>query len=860
MAKGIGATEQSPGAREPPTRFDPARHFEALVTSSEDAILSKSLAGIITSWNPAATRLYRYSSEEAIGRHISMLIPRERSGEEETILRRVISGERVEHLETERVRKDGVVVSVSLSVSPVLGHDGGIVGAAIIARDISDRRRREEYAARLRQVTTALSGSLASEQVVEVVMQQAVPTVRADASAVALVTEDGTELELVASTGYTTEALDPWHRMAIDLPLPLTDAVRMKEAIWSRSAESLVRDYPALAGTQIRFPALAAVPLVAEGRAIGAISLSYRENHEFTPEERDFVMSVAHEAAQALARGQLYDRERRARREAETAQELLNFLARASDLLAGSLDPPTTLRRVAELAVPRVADWCAVDLLEAGRIENVAVAHVDPAKVDLALEFRRRYPPAIDEVTGLPNVLRTGRSELYPDIDDQMLVEASRDPEHLEMVRALSLRSVMIVPLRARDRTAGAITFVSAESGRTFDTSDLAFAEDLARRAALAIDNARLYRHEQDVAGALQKSLLPERLPQLPGMSMAARYLSGTEGVEVGGDWYDVMTIDAQRIALVIGDVAGRGLRAASAMGQLRVALRAYALEGHAPAEIVTRVNRLANTLPNGDMATLSLVVYDVTTGALESVSAGHPPAVVRSSDGRARMLDTAPGQPVGVLKAPPYQSCSDTLDPGSTLVLYTDGLVERRGEPLDHGLGRLMDAVANGPEDADALCDHLSRELLGSDERPDDVAILVLCTAASLERVRLQLSAEVSSVAAARQAVKRLATRAGAAPEASFGVGVAVSEACANVVEHAYGPGEAAFEVDADVAGGILRITVRDFGHWQAPRGEHRGRGTALMQACMDAVERTTDARGTVVSMRRRLKGGALA
>ena len=850
-----GAAQRSARAHRPSTLLDPAGHFEALVSSSHDAILSKALDGTITSWNGAAARLYGYSSDEAIGSPIGLIIPAERAGEEEEILSRVVAGEQLERLETDRIRKDGRVVHVSLTISPVIGPAGAIAGASIIARDITWRRRREEYADRLRQVATALSEALAPERVVEVVLEQALPTVRADAAAVALLSADGTELELPASTGYTAARLDPWRRMAVDLPLPLTDAVRRKEAVWSESAESLIRDYPALADTEIGFPALAAVPLVAEGKAVGAISLSYKEAHEFGLEERSFLRSVAHEAAQALARARLYDRERRARRDAEAARELLDFLARAGEVLADSLDQNTTLRRVADLAVPRIADWCGVDLLEDGRIENVAVAHVDPAKVELAHEFRRRYPPPLDDPTGLPNVLRTGQSELYPHVDDEMLSQAARDDEHLEMIRALSLRSVMIVALRARGRTLGAVTFVSAESGRHYDESDLAFAEELARRAALAIDNARLYRHEQGVAESLQNSLLPERLPELPGVSLAARYLSGTEGVDVGGDWYDVVALDGQRIALVIGDVAGRGIPAASVMGQLRIALRAYALEGHSPVEIVNRVNRLANTLPNGDMATLSLVVFDATGETIESVSAGHPPAVIRRANGRSETLPAARRQPIGVMTAPRYEARVDPLEPGATLVLYTDGLVERRGESLDTGLGRLRDAVADGPADAEALCDHLIDRLVEGEERPDDIAMLVLSTAASYDRLRLSLAAEAKSVPAARQAVLRLLNRAGAAPDESFAIGVAVSEATANVVEHAYGPGDATFLIEASLEGGVARISVRDFGRWRDPRGEHRGRGTSLMSACMDSVERSTDSEGTIVTMARALR-----
>ena len=840
--------------------FPIASLFDALVESSSDAILTKTPGGIVASWNPAASRLYGYSSAEAVGKPISMLIPQDRAGEAREILDRILSGERVDHYETERVRKDGRKISVSLTVSPVHGPGGEVVGASVIARDISERRRADARAGRLRRVAAALSESLAPERVVEVVLEQALPIVGADAAGFALVTDARDALELIASRGYAAQGIEPWKRMSLDRSLPLTDSVRSAEAIWSESLESLVDDYPDLADAGIPFASLAAIPLVVEGETIGAISLSYRTAHDFTADERTFLLSVAHEAAQALARGRLYDRERRARSEAETAREQLDFLSRASELLADSLDPNATLQQLGELAVPRIADWCAIDLAGETGIENVVVAHVDPAKVDLALEFRRRYPTDPKSSTGLPNVLRTGRSEIYPEIPDELLVAAAQDDEHLEMIRALRLHAVMIVPLRARGRTVGAITFVSAESGRRYEQRDLTFAEDLARRAALAIDNARLYRHEQDVAQALQRSLLPESLPELPGLEFAARYVSGTAGVEVGGDWYDVIPLGDGRVALVIGDVAGRGIPAASAMGQLRIALRAYALEDPSPANVVARVNKLAGTLPNGDMATLIYLVFDPNTGTAELVRAGHPPALVRRADGSTEYASASPGQPIGVLPRPRYETGSASLAAGSALLLYTDGLVERRGEPLDEGLTRLSHAFSTGPPGAEELCDHLIEALLSDQERPDDVAMLLLGVSGSPERVALTLPAEKASVPAARHAVVRLLDRAGAGPTDRQAVAVALSEATANVVEHAYGPRPAAFELNADLKGGVVRISVRDFGRWRRPRGEHRGRGTALMEACMDVVERKVTAEGTVVKMERTLAREAAA
>jgi serine phosphatase RsbU (regulator of sigma subunit) len=404
-------------------------------------------------------------------------------------------------------------------------------------------------------------------------------------------------------------------------------------------------------------------------------------------------------------------------------------------VLAESLDPTQTLRRLAELAVTRVADWCAVDLLEGESIENVVVAHQDPERVVLATELRRRYPPDPRARTGLANVLRTGRSEVYSELSDEMLVEAAKDEEHLELMRALDLRAAMVVPLRARGRTLGGLTFVSSSPDRAYTEDDLAFAEDLARRAALALDNARHYRHEREVAISLQESLLPQSIPDLPGAEVATRYLSGTRGVEVGGDWYDVFASGDDAISLVMGDVAGRGVAAASVMGQLRTAIRSYELEGHRPAAIVSRVNRLAHSLTEAVLATLVYVRIDHSAGSLTIVNAGHPPVLMRRADGSADFLTAEASEPISVLPESPYEESTCAIEPGSTLVLYTDGLIERRGERIDVGLERLRQAVADGPKAPGELAEHVLGSLLSGSERPDDVAILVASLHHSGER-----------------------------------------------------------------------------------------------------------------------------
>ena len=267
------------------------------------------------------------------------------------------------------------------------------------------------------------------------------------------------------------------------------------------------------------------------------------------------------------------------------------FLAEAGQALASSLDLEETLRRVARLAVPRLADWCAIELPdERGVLEQVALVHVDPALVELAHSLRERYPPDPESPVGTHAAMRTGEPQLIPEITDDMLVAAARDAEHLELARSLGLRSVMVVPMITGGRTLGVMTFVFSESGRRYDAEDLAFAQELAARAAVAIENARLYTERSLVAQTLQASLLPEALPEVDGWRFAADYRPGERGADVGGDFYDVFAVEDGHVVL-LGDVTGKGVAAAALTSLVRHTAKTAAMFDARPARVLAMVN-----------------------------------------------------------------------------------------------------------------------------------------------------------------------------------------------------------------------------------------------------------------------------
>jgi PAS domain S-box-containing protein len=697
-----------------------AQHFfEAIVTSSEDAILSKDRDAVITSWNAAAERLYGYAAGEAIGRPISIIIPPDRAGEERRILNRILAGERVEHYETERLTLAGQIVDVSLTISPIRTPDGEIEGASVIARDITELRRSRDRAEALQRATDELARTIEPERAIQVLLENALPALGADAGAVALVAPGGEHVELVGSVGYS-QAVDEFNRMALNAELPVTESIRTGEPMWLAGGDALRERYPALTRSPDRWASLAIVPFIAGEKPFGAVALSFREAHEFGREERAFTVATAAQAAHAIARSRMFEAERRRR-------EQLDFIVEASEVLASSLDVDETLERLAFLAVPRVADWCSIDLVgDDGGIRNVAVAHVDPARLALADELRSRYPPDPSSGQGVPSVIRSGRSELFPTIADELVAAAAVDNEHLRLIRELGIESAMVVPLTARGRTLGAMTLVAAESGQTYGPDDLELAQELARHAALAVDNAALYRREHEAAVTLQRALLPASLPSPQGAEVAASYMPAGPGLEVGGDWYDLVETDDGRLAVVVGDVAGRGLAAATIMGRLRTAFRAYMLEDAPPAEAVARLNALMADFDEASMATLVHLTLDPVARRVTYVRAGHPPPLVRDPAGRVRELDAAGSPPLGVIREPEFESASIEIEPGSMLLLYTDGLIERPTEGIGAGLARLAAAFAAAPATADGSVERIV-EQLGAEALPDDVAVVAL-------------------------------------------------------------------------------------------------------------------------------------
>jgi signal transduction histidine kinase/CheY-like chemotaxis protein len=377
----------------------------------------------------------------------------------------------------------------------------GLLMSMLIAVLLASRRRAERTAARtarLHALNASLAPALSSGEVAAIVIRHAMQSLQARAGAVVLAAPNGQPTTAVRSPAHPGDPDDPGG--------PLAESLRSGQPLFVESAAEWRTRFPGAAARGLRHGSVVAVPFVAQGRPAGGLELEFEHDRRLGPEDRNFIVTLAGQGAQALERARLYEAEHAARRHAESAREQVAFLAEVSQVLASSLDYRVTLAAVARLAVPRLADWCAVDIVDAhGRLRRLAISHTDPAKVDAVWAMSHRYPEAAADP--VPQVIGSAEPQLIREIPDELLRRFARDAEHLEALRAFGLRSLLIVPLTARGRTLGAITFVMAESARQYDSDDLLLGQDLARRAAVAVDNARLYRETEHALQEKDRSL-----------------------------------------------------------------------------------------------------------------------------------------------------------------------------------------------------------------------------------------------------------------------------------------------------------------------------------------------------------------
>ncbi len=450
-------------------------------------------------------------------------------------------------------------------------------------------------------------------------------------------------------------------------------------------------------------------------------------------------MQARAELASAEAR-QAGEAAEAARSELEAAARRATFLAEAGRRLASSLDYDETLAAVARSAVPEIADWCALSLVEAnGRIRVAALAHQDPAREKLAWELLERYPVAPDAPHGTPNVVRTGEPEIAADVPQELLANAAQDADHLQLLQSLQLHHYVITPIKGPEGVLGALSFVLGESGRRFAGEDIELAQALASRAALHVTNARLYAEREHVAATLQASLRPRALPAIAGLDLGAGFrLPGGE-TSVGGDFYDVFHSGSGVPTVIIGDVSGKGPEAASLTTLARYTLRTAAMLSSDPGHNLGLLNRALNEEAGNDRfctVAYANVYPDGNGAALRVSSAGHPPALRVGVDGSVEALEGGRGPIAGAILAAEFAEARFHLAPGEAVVFYTDGVTEvRTGDVTlgDRELVKTLRRMAGSPAQAmaDAVLEHALALQAGKPR--DDLAVLVVKTQAAL-------------------------------------------------------------------------------------------------------------------------------
>ncbi len=667
---------------------------DAIIDIAQDAFVSLDADGRVLEWNRRATELFGYSREEALGAELTRLIVPARYREQHRagLLRAATAepGALGNRLIVDAMRRDGSEFPVEVSITVVRERDMPVFHAWL--QDVSERAQLlQELEAQLRGRQPGFAEIL-------------------DALAEAVTIRDPHHHILyanraaLASMGFASlEDLQrqPPHSIFADYLVhdeegrELTmDQIPSVRLLAGEAAEPLVLRTINRSSGELRWELLKSAPLHGEdGRPVAAVTIIEDITRERIAELRD------------------------------------RFLARATETLMSSLDYEETLRNVAWLAVPEIADWCAVDLVdERGSHHRLVVAHRDPAKLELADELRRFNPEQLDPDRGIGRVLRTGVSELYSHIPDELLSRAAVNDEHLRLLRGLGFRSVLLVPLAARGRTFGVMTLVSAESMRRFEEDDREFAEQVAGRAAVAVENARLATARRETAQTLQRSLLPDIVPKIEGWTVATLYraASAAEEVEVGGDFYDFYETGGGWLVL-LGDVTGKGVEAAALTSLVRHGARFLSKYEQSPSEILIRLNEALREQPGLWLCTAVCVRLD--REEIVVASAGHPGPLIVRDDGRVREIGTV-GPILGAWTGEGSADRPVRLAADETLVLYTDGVIDAIGEHERFGVSRLKRVLA---EHAGSPPEKLLAELEAALERfqvggqADDTAVLAL-------------------------------------------------------------------------------------------------------------------------------------
>lgn len=652
--------------------------------------------GIVT-WDLGLMAIYGVSDDTfdgSLASYQALIHPEDREFAERAVREAVES--KTGHLTQHRiVRPDGEIRWVEGFGRVILDEAGGVTGMVGVSWDISERRAAERRAEQIQAVTDAALSALEPGEMISAVLDRIREVMLADAASLLMLDEGGTNLLEIDVSG----------RDHIDEPVPVREG--LSGTIVQSRAPRIVDDLRTVHVSRAwlrHMRSYLGVPLVRRGDVIGVVHVTTSTERIFGDADVVLLRLAAARLSSALESSDLYAREAELRRDAERANRRLSMLSRISEALNESLDYGETIERVASVVVPEVADRCLLELVDdGGALEPVAKAAVDPSTSAAAVDLSDpRFHDTIAEV------VRSGKAQL--------------------------LESAMIIPLTCVGRILGGMVFTIEGSGRRFGPADLALAQEIAGRAATAIDHAKTYEERDRIASTLEASLSPAALDRIPaGVDVAAEYIAGGGSGEVLGDFFDVFQGRGNTWYGVIGDVAGKGVKAASTMALCRYTVRTAALSMRAPSEILRTLNRALIQGRTGRLATVMLVRLEPHDGGIRAIvsSGGHPRPLIVRADGVDEVV--ADGQLLGAL--PEVNLCDVVVElgPGELLVAYTDGLTEHRrgGDPFGETRVHRQLAGASG-RPARTVAESLVQTLLDFASGPpsDDTAILVMTPA----------------------------------------------------------------------------------------------------------------------------------
>jgi serine/threonine-protein kinase RsbW len=468
---------------------------------------------------------------------------------------------------------------------------------------------------------------------------------------------------------------------------------------------------PALRDYGLR--SLVAVPVISGTTIFGVLHVASRKLSHFSSSDAELLELLGDRLALALERVRLFEQQRR-------LAEMSVFLAETSRVMAEASDLTATLERLSAAALPALGDICLIDIVGDAALKRLVARHRDPVQQPLVDRLRTEYPPATSGNHPAVRVMKSGQATWSPHMSDDFLRSMTQSEEHFAITKALDFRSYLAVPIEFRDGVVGTLTMVSCT--RSLTANDVEFAQSLAQQVGAVVANAQHLELAKQTSYVLQAALLPRALPHIPGLAVHSRYEAASQGLDVGGDFYDLMAVSQTEALFMIGDVEGHDQGAAALMGQLRSAVRVLASQNARPAELVNELRSAWEFMDFDRLATALFGHVDVKSGALSLASAGHyPPLLV--GKGSAEFLPVRPSPPLGV-RAGTCSPWNGALQKGQILLLYTDGVASDRRLGVEHNMNRLRQTVLDAPGDVEAICE---RVILTFPDHGDDLALLAL-------------------------------------------------------------------------------------------------------------------------------------